>query len=69
METVIVKIDGISCMGCVNTLTRVLSALPGVEGAVVDKDQAQATITFDPAQVQLARFKSAIEDAGYDVAA
>ncbi|TDR80689.1 heavy-metal-associated domain-containing protein [Paludibacterium purpuratum] len=67
METVTVKIDGISCMGCVKTLTGVLTALPGVETAVVDKDQAQATITYDPAQVQMPRFKSAIEDAGYDV--
>ena len=66
METVIVNIAGISCMGCVKTLTGVLTALPGVASAVVDKDLAQATITYDPALVQVSRFKAAIEDAGYD---
>lgn len=67
MQTVNLKIGGISCMGCVKTLTGVLGALPGVASVVVDKEQGQASVEFDPAAVQVERFKAAIEDAGYDV--
>lgn len=67
METLTLKIGGISCMGCVRTLTNVLGALPGVESVNVSKEESAATIRFDPAQTGEAAFKSAIEDAGYDV--
>ncbi|MDR3428134.1 MULTISPECIES: heavy-metal-associated domain-containing protein [Silvimonas] len=67
METTTIKIDGISCMGCVKTLTGVLSGIDGVNQVVVDKDTASASVQFDPAVTGQADFKQAIEDAGYDV--
>ena len=67
METLVLKIDGISCMGCVRTLTGVLGALPGVESVDVSKDAGAATINFDPTQSSADTFKQAIEDAGYDL--
>jgi len=68
METITLKIDGITCMGCVRTLNGVLGALPGVESVDVSKDAGAATICFDPAKSDAAAFKAAIEDAGYDLA-
>lgn len=68
METITLKIDGITCMGCVRTLNGVLGALPGVESVDVSKDAGAATIRFDPAKADAAVFKAAIEDAGYDLA-
>ncbi|MDR3411421.1 MAG: heavy-metal-associated domain-containing protein [Formivibrio sp.] len=68
METIILKIDGISCMGCVRTLTGVLGALPGVASVEVSKEAGAATINFDPAQTGAAAFKAAVEGAGYDLA-
>lgn len=50
METLTLNIDGMTCMGCVANITRVLTALPGVDSAVVNKDAANAVITFNPAQ-------------------
>ena len=69
METVTLKVEGMTCGGCVASVTRVLKATPGVGDAVVQLDTRSATVTFDPAQTSESTLKSAIEDAGYAVAA
>lgn len=69
MQSTTLKIDGISCGGCVNTLTRVLSAIPGVHQAVVSQQPAQAVIDYDTETTGPDEFRAAIEEAGYDVAA
>lgn len=69
METVTLKVEGMTCGGCVASVTRVLKATPGVDDAVVRLDARSATVTFDPAQTSVSALKSAIEDAGYVVAA
>ena len=69
METVTLKVEGMTCGGCVASVTRVLKATPGVGDAVVRLDTRSATVTFDPAQTSVPTLKSAIEDAGYAVAA
>lgn len=67
METTTLKIGGMTCMGCVSSVTRVLKALPGVADATVTLDPPQARVQFDAAQTGAAQLKSAVEDAGYDV--
>lgn len=67
METVTLKVNGMSCGGCVANVTRVLKATPGVSNAVVRLDARDATVTFDPRETNPAALKSAIETAGYDV--
>ena len=68
METVQLNIEGMHCNGCVSSVTKVLTAIPGVSRAEVSLEQKRATVTFDPAQCNPAQFRAAIEDAGYDVA-
>ena len=67
MENCEIRIEGMSCQGCVKNITSVLKALPGVERASVSLDASVASITFDPAKVGEAQFVTAIEDAGFDV--
>jgi copper chaperone len=67
METVTLKVGGMTCGGCVASVTRVLKATPGVDNAVVRLDSASATVTFDPARTSVPALKSAIVDAGYGV--
>ena len=67
METITLKVGGMSCGGCVASVTRALKSTPGVSDAVVRLDARDATITFDPARTSEGALKSAIEDAGYDV--
>ncbi len=61
------QVDGITCGGCVSTLTRVLMGLPGVADVEIDQESGRTQVRHDPAQVNEARFREAIEDAGYDV--
>ena len=49
METVRLPIEGMTCTGCVNSVTRVLTALPGVAAAEVSLTKARAKVTYDPA--------------------
>ncbi len=69
METVTLKIDGMTCMGCVGSVTRVLRETPGVEHADVSLAEKRATVRFDPTRTGIAQLKGAIEGAGFDVVA
>lgn len=66
METTVVKVGGMSCQGCVKSVTNVLQALPGVAKAEVSLDRGEARVEFDPAQVDLSAMKGAIEGAGFE---
>jgi len=65
METVTLNVDGMSCGGCVASVTRVLKATPGVGDAVVELAAKRATVTFDPARTSAAALHAAIDGAGY----
>ena len=66
MEQTVVKVGGMTCSGCVRSVTNVLQALSGVETAQVSLEQGAANITFDPQQTTLAILKQAIEEAGFE---
>ena len=68
MQTLTFAVHGMTCQGCVANVTKVLTALAGVSLAVVSKEQAQATVTFDATQTTDAALKAAVEAAGFDVA-
>ncbi|OHC63848.1 MAG: hypothetical protein A3H93_07945 [Rhodocyclales bacterium RIFCSPLOWO2_02_FULL_63_24] len=66
METTTIKVGGMSCGGCVKSVTGVLTALDGVAKAEVSLEQKQAVVEFDAAKVSRAQLAQAIEDAGFD---
>jgi copper chaperone len=66
METTTIKVDGMSCGGCVKSVTGVLTALDGVARAEVSLEQKQAVVEFDAAKVTLDQLKAVIEDAGFE---
>jgi len=66
METTVLKVGGMTCGGCVRSVTNVLKALPGVASAEVSLQAAEAKVTFDPALADSAAMRKAIEDAGYE---
>jgi copper chaperone len=68
METVTLKVNGMTCGGCVASVTRVLHALPGVGEVVVALEPGTATVSYDPQRTGLPAFERAVQDAGYDVA-
>jgi copper chaperone len=68
MTTVTLKVEGMSCGGCVASVTRVLRALPGVSDATVSLQGGTAQVTFDELRTDQTALRAAIEDAGYEVA-
>jgi len=65
METVTFEVTGMTCQGCVGSVTRVLKATPGVTDAQVELAARRATVTYDPARTNVDALKGAVEDAGY----
>jgi copper chaperone len=66
METTVLKVDGMTCGGCVRSVTNVLKALPGVQSAIVSLEASEAKVTFDPVLADPTALRKAIEDAGYE---
>ena len=66
MQTLTLKIDGMTCGGCVKSVTKVLENLNGVEKAEVSLENADAIISFDESKIQPAALIEAVEDAGFD---
>jgi copper chaperone len=66
METTTIKVNGMSCGGCVKSVTGVLTALDGVAKAEVSLEQKQAVVEFDAAKLTRDQLRAVIEDAGFD---
>lgn len=67
MQTEVIKIKGMTCMGCVNSVKSVLERIPGVGSADVSLEQKQVTIQYDAATTQSSQLKDAIAGAGFEV--
>ena len=65
METVELKVEGMDCEGCVKSVTRMLSGVPGVQQVDVSLAQASARVIYDPAKADVPAMKKAVERAGY----
>jgi len=67
MQTVTLGVSGMTCGGCVRSVTNVLKGVEGVARADVSLEQQRAEVDFDPQKVNVEQLKRAIEDAGYEV--
>ncbi len=67
MQTITLKVQGMTCMGCVNSVKRLLTALAGVGQVEVDLSQGRVEVVYDPARVQPHALKQAIEEGGYQI--
>ncbi|AUX62410.1 copper ion binding protein [Simonsiella muelleri] len=67
MTTVTLNIDGMTCGGCVKSVTRILSELDGVSHAEVNLEHKSAVVNFDESKVKINQLVDAVEDGGYDV--
>jgi Cu+-exporting ATPase len=65
METSTLKLRGMSCASCANSIETAISNLSGVELCNVNFGAEQATITYNPRSVDVNRIQQAIADAGY----
>lgn len=65
MQTEILNIDGMVCDACVGHVAKALQGLEGVQTAQVSLKDKRATVTYDPAKVQMAQMAEAVADEGY----
>lgn len=67
MQTVTLNIDGMTCGGCVKSVTRLLEGVEGVEKAKVSLENKNAVITFDESKTDADALIDAVEDGGFDI--
>jgi copper chaperone len=69
MQQVILNVAGMTCGGCTTSIQNALNSRDGIANTTADLDSATVSVSFDPQKIQVASIRSAIEDAGFDVAA
>ncbi|MEN6396089.1 MAG: heavy metal-associated domain-containing protein, partial [Methanoregula sp.] len=62
---VVLKVGGMMCATCVQTIEAGLRALPGVVAVNVNLGNEQAYVTYNPSLTSIEDMKKAIEDDGY----
>jgi len=67
MQTEIVKVTGMTCGGCISTVTQALKAVSGVGDVSVSLSAGEATVKFDERLTSSEKLKSAVKGAGYGV--
>jgi len=68
MQTVTLGISGMTCGGCVSSVTKVLKALDGVAKAEVSLEKRSAVVDYDPGKVGIEQLMRSVEEAGYEIA-
>lgn len=62
---VTLKIDGLTCGSCSETVTAALKGVTGVKAAAVDYQTGEALVAFDAGQTNVDALLSTIQQAGY----
>jgi P-type Cu+ transporter len=65
MDTINLKLTGMSCAACASNIERAISQVPGVEQCQVNFGAQQANVLYDGRKTDLATIQLAIEKAGY----
>lgn len=64
-QFVIIKIEGMHCHKCEQTIQRALALNPGVREVAVDFNSALASVLFTRGTVSVRQLMDSIEQAGY----
>ncbi|MCA1979145.1 MAG: cation transporter [Thiobacillus sp.] len=65
MNEILLTVTGMSCGGCVASVQKILTELPGVQSVEVTLDPGKAQVTYDPARIDRAAMIEAIVAAGF----
>jgi copper chaperone len=65
VQKVTLTVKGMTCDGCVKTVTTALKMQPGVKKAVVDFDTSTATVEVAQGKATAAQLAEAVVKAGY----
>ena len=59
------KVDGMTCQGCVRSVTKKLSGVTGVSNVAVDLAAAKATVVYDASTTKIPDLIAAVEQIGF----
>ncbi len=59
------RVEGMTCQGCVRTVEKKLSSIDGVEYAHVNLGASNATVEFDDSKIKPHALVAAVEQVGY----
>jgi len=64
-----IRVEGMSCGHCVETVGKAVKAQAGVKAAEVDLDNKNVRVEFDESLTTVKKISQAIVDAGFEVPA
>ncbi|MES1025481.1 heavy metal translocating P-type ATPase [Gloeocapsa sp. BRSZ] len=65
METLTLKLRGMSCASCANSIEEAIRLVPGVTECNVNFGAEQATVKYNPDKISIEKIQAAIDEAGY----
>jgi len=66
MQHITLNIDGMTCNGCVASVTKILQGVDGVASVEVSLADKRAEVAFDATKTSVDALIAAVEDGGYD---
>lgn len=67
MEKVILNVNGMSCMHCVNSIKTALGDIKGITDVNIDLEKQTVAVEYEENSVSKDKIKEMIEEQGYDV--
>lgn len=67
MQTEILKVTGMTCGGCVSSVTRALVGVDGVHNVEVSLAGGEAKVDFDENMTSLDKLVAAVQESGYGI--
>jgi len=62
-----INISGMTCGHCVDTVTKALKALSGVNDASVNLEAHNARVSYDSGKIGLTEIEKAVTGAGFEI--
>lgn len=67
MKTATLKIEGMNCNHCANTIKALVEQQPGVKMATVSFDEGQARVLYDPQAIAEDHLVAVVQGPGFRV--
>ncbi|QPJ63379.1 MAG: heavy-metal-associated domain-containing protein [Candidatus Nitronauta litoralis] len=67
MAQEILKVEGMTCGHCAETVTKAVQGLAGIQSVNVDLDKKEVAVEFDETATPLEKVSSAITGVGFEV--
>ena len=65
-QTRVIKIDGMTCGGCVASIHNATADIDGLDDISIELADKQATVTFNDSKTSVETIAAAIDEAGFD---